>query len=161
MLDELTPDQRAKLARGWVWRPGHAFVQPHPKTGVCDYSNFARVSCVVDGEPMAMRGVGIGNPHPVLTDDVTADGLLRTARAMWRDESLHVVPVGVDFTVSPKRVLRWRLRRAVYWLGVVTEEWGETGWITSAVECPRPIDFASEEAALLAAILVAPEHQNV
>ena len=140
MLDELTPDQRAKLARGWVWQEGHLPV-----------GSKSRVSGYLAPRELT----------PDLNDPVTADGLLRTARAMWRDESLHVVPVGVDFTVSPKRVLRWRLRRAVYWLGVVTEEWGETGWITSAVECPRPIDFASEEAALLAAILVAPEHQNV
>ena len=163
MLDELTPDQRAKLARGWVWQVGQAAIwtnllQTHKVRVHVDTGRERRLVVIADGERhMAL----VRDLAPDLNDPVTADGLLRTARAMWRDESLHVVPVGVDFTVSPKRVLRWRLRRAVYWLGVVTEEWGETGWITSAVECPRPIDFASEEAALLAAILVAPEHQNV
>ena len=151
MLDELTPEQRAKLARGWVWRPGHAFVQPHPKTGVCDYSNFARVSCVVDGEPMAMRGVGIGNPHPVLTDPVTADGLLRTARAMWQDESLHVVPTDTGFALCVVRPRtngeRWRY------------VWDGETWARPPAGRSLKVQFQSEQAALLAAILTAPEAQ--
>ena len=143
MLPDLTPDQRAKLARGWVWRPGHAFVQPHPKTGVCDYSNFARVSCVVDGEPMAMRGVGIGNPHPVLTDDVTADGLLRTARAMWRDESMYVVKSPPD---------GWTLCRIAR--GCV-ESWTGKQWDLRLFHEYEV--YPTESATLLAAILAAPE----
>ena len=92
---------------------------------------------------MAMRGVGIGNPHPVLTDDVTADGLLRTARAMWRDESMYVVKSPPD---------GWTLCRVAR--GCV-ESWTGKQWDLRLFHEYEV--YPTESATLLAAILAAPE----
>ena len=128
MLDELTPDQRAKLARGWVWQEGHLPVGS--KNRVSGY--------------LAPREL-----TPDLTDPVTADGLLRTARAMWRDEGLHVVPTDTGFALCVVRPRvngeRWRY------------VWDGESWARPPAGRSLKVQFQSEQAALLAAILAAPE----
>ena len=83
MLPELTPEQRAKLARGWVWQVGHLPARCKARITIVEPEGDV---CVDNPE----RDIWFAKDElvPDLNDPVTADGLLRTARTMWRDESL-------------------------------------------------------------------------
>lgn len=141
MLPELTPDQWAKIKRGWVPVAGHLYVNP------ADHYDWWRVLAVnADGQALEWVDCLHGCYTPedgewpedavpcFWGDHATADGLLRTARAMWRDESL---------CCSNDR----------------------SGWyvrILAKSHPYAPIFIArgeTEQAALLAAILAAPEAQ--
>lgn len=83
MLADLTPDQEAKLRNGWVWVEGQKPFRCKERVYVvCDDGEV----CV--GDPERDIWFQPGELEPDLDDDATADGLLRTARAMWHDESL-------------------------------------------------------------------------
>jgi len=144
MLNSLTPDQRAKLARGWVWQVGHLPARCKARITIVESEGDI---CVDDPE----RDIWFAKDElvPDLTDPVTADGLLRTARAMWRDESLHVVPTdaGIALCVVRPRVNgeRWRY------------VWDGETWVRPPAGRSLKVQFQSEPAALLAAILTAPE----
>ena len=128
MLPELTPDQRAKLARGWVWQEGH--LPEGSKSRVSGY--------------LAPREL-----TPDINDPVTRDGLLRTARAITGIPSLVAVMVG------PGRDgrARWALQRMVWDHGAEYQLLTATRWGGLGI----PMMWESEPAALLAAILAAPE----
>ena len=154
MLDELTPDQWAKIKRGWVPVAGHLYVNP------ADHIDWWRVLAVnADGQVLEWVDCLHGCYTPedgewpedavpcFWGDHATADGLLRTARAMWRDESLHMVPAPPD---------GWTLCRVAR--GCV-ESWTGKQWDLRLFHEYEV--YPTEPAALLAAILAAPEHQNV
>ena len=134
---ELTQARAAKLARGWVWCAGHAYQQPHPKTGNFDPVTFARVAYVdADGEPMAQRGIGIGgNPHPFIHDHATANGLPSTCRAMWDIPLLYSSPPRGDSR-------EWSVGYDWEDMGsIVTVGRGETetaAWLAACYAAPEP-----------------------
>ena len=119
-MDSLTPEQAAKLARLWVWCEGHAYTD--------SLGRVCRVS--LDLLPYLLEG-RTGGRVPDLRDNVTRDGLLRTARAAWQNPRLHAQPLW-DFD-EPDKIARWDIHGAPRCAG------------------------KTEDAALLAAILAAPE----
>lgn len=119
-MRELTQEERVKLARVWVWQEGQKSA----------YS-MGRVSTV--GPRIVVEGrttYPTGYLSPDLTDPVTADGMPRTARAVWRDGNLFAMP---------SRAWKWK----VY---VHLPDGGE-----------RVYEGPTESDALLTAILAAPE----
>lgn len=98
MQPDLTPDQWAKIRRGWVPVAGHLYVDP------ADHHEWWRILAVgADGQIHEWVDCvhGCYTPEegewPVDAvpcfwgDDATADGLLRTARSMWRDENAYAM----------------------------------------------------------------------
>ena len=158
MLDELTPDQWAKIKRGWVPVAGHLYVNP------ADHIDWWRVLAVnADGQVLEWVDCLHGCYTPedgewpedavpcFWGDHATTDGLLRTARAMWRDESLHVVPTDTGFALC---VVRPRVN-GERWHYV----WDGESWARPPAGRSLKVQFQSEPAALLAAILAAPGAQ--
>lgn len=146
MIPSLTPDQWAKIKRGWVPVAGHLYVNP------ADHHDWWRVLAVnADGQALewvdCLHGCytpedgewPVGAVPCFWGDHATADGLLRTARAMWRDESLHVTPM--VHPIDPTIWMVWR-----------KNPFNERVYLSRG---------PTESAAWLAAILAAPEHQNV
>ena len=144
MLADLTPDQRAKLARGWVWQEGHLPDRCKARITIVEPEGDI---CVDDPE----RDYWFAKDElvPDLTDPATADGLLRTARAITGIPSLVAVMVG------PGRDgrARWALQRMVWDHGAEYQLLTATRWGGLGI----PMMWESEPAALLAAILAAPE----
>ena len=94
-MTELTPEQAAKLARGWVWQSGQmavATVRPDPAS---DFTRTGKMRVGVDdGGLTTLVGCWwrtITGATPDLDDPVTADGLPCTARAMWQSPGLSAV----------------------------------------------------------------------
>ena len=143
MLHELTPEQAAKLARLWVWCEGHAYTD--------SLGRVCRVS--LDLLPYLLEG-RTGGRVPDLRDNVTRDGLLRTARAMWQDESLHVVPT-CGFAIT-KHFLR-RVGIDKHGQKEMQVWYGESFDRPPGDGIPLAWLYDSEKEALLAAILAAPE----
>ena len=139
--------QAAKLARAWVWQSGHlavATVRPDPSS---DFSRTGTVRVdVADGRLTTLVGCWwrpITGATPVVDDPATADGLARTARAMWQDESLHI------------RAARGYSNELVF------EVWSFRHQLPINIFDAgdgHPF-FSTEKEALLAAILAAPEAQ--
>ena len=86
---------------------------------------------IEDADGPTLRRLRINGYGPDLDDAVTRDGLLRTARAAWQSPRLHAQPLW-DFD-EPDKIARWDIHGAPRCAG------------------------KTEEAALLAAILAAPE----
>ena len=136
MLPKLTPEQAAKLARLWQWRAGQQGI------GYVELSDGRRLHAlwriveVRDDRPFVWSfdedcALPLRGAAPTLDDAVTRDGLLRTARAAWQSPRLHAQPLW-DFD-EPDKIARWDIHGAPRCAG------------------------KTEEAALLAAILAAPE----
>lgn len=146
MLADLTPEQRARLARGWVWRDGQLPIRCKARVyAVADDGSI----CVGDRKSEAWFKPGELTPD--LDDDATADGLPRTARAMWRDGSLHVTPsLSGGFCLC---------RVGVGGLGQAEKQvwYGSEFRSPPATSLVRACSFECEFAAWLAAILAAPE----
>ena len=133
---QLDQEQTDKVARLWQWCKGHLPV-----------GQWKRVAFIRD-EVLNLGSVSplISASHPNLFDAVTRDGLARTARAAWKDESLHVTP-----TLSGK----WTLNRIV---GKQWETWLPGGFaVRTLANRDESMRFDSEADAWLAAILAAPE----
>jgi len=156
MLNDLTPEQWAKIKRGWVPVAGHLYVNP------ADHHDWWRVLAVnADGQVLEWVDCLHGCYTPedgewpedavpcFWGDHATADGLLRTARAITGIPSLVAVMVG------PGRDgrARWALQRMVWDHGAEYQLLTATRWGGLGI----PMMWESEPAALLAAILAAPD----
>ena len=133
MLHELTPEQAAKLARLWQWRAGQQGI------GYVELSDGRRLHAlwriveVRDDRPFVWSfdedcALPLRGAAPTLDDDTTRDGLLRTCRKAWMDDAFAMR------SLSGK----WKV------------------YVRSGLE-EHVFEGATEDAALLAAILAAPE----
>lgn len=152
MLENLTPEQRAKLIAGWKWQKNQTglWVREHDPEAAAVRVRYVQPCFggiraeVVDDDGKVWRPLP-RELSPDLDDPVTSDGLLRTARAMWQDQTLHIAPTS----------------RADGW--IVARRGNKPlfdGREFFAIE--HPCDhvvarYDSEKEALLAAILAAPE----
>jgi hypothetical protein len=143
MLRELTTEQAEKLARGWAWIPWQQAVN----------SAGARWR-IEDTDGPTLRQLRVNGYGPDLDDDVTRDGLLRTCRSMWQDESLHVVPT-CGFAIT-KHFLR-RVGIDKHGQKEMQVWYGESFDRPPGDGIPLAGLYDSEKEALLAAILAAPE----
>ena len=141
---DLTPEQRAKLIAGWKWQKNQIGLwvreeSPDAEPVRVRYIRpcFGGIRAeVVDDDGKMWRPLP-RELTPDLSDPVTRDGLLRTARAMWQDPQLCVYPPSS------------RKSRASVWTAYV-----ERVVDGDSVELTASGD--TEEEALLAAILAAP-----
>ena len=147
MLADLTPEQRARLARGWVWQVGHLPARCKARITIVEPKGDI---CVDDPE----RDIWFAKDElvPDLTDPVTADGLLRTARAVLKIPSL----AAVVYSENDGKPDLWALQRFCFYFGPDHELLTSEGWGGPST---KTMLWKSEPAALLAAILAAPEAQ--
>ena len=138
---KLNPEQIAKIARLWVPRPGHLYVDPD------DHRDWWRVIEVTGGEVTRWidsddcvlqdgEGVAEGDePWPegmvpcFWGDDATADGLPRVARAAWRDEHAYAMW---------SQAGKWKV--FVHHFGLVTVYEGRTeadAWLAAILAAPE------------------------
>lgn len=80
----MTEKEKARLADTWVY-VFHQRIELHGR--------IYEVSRLSDGVPFIGSDLCLRDGNPWLFDDVTADGLPRTAKAIWRDETLYAIPM--------------------------------------------------------------------
>ena len=80
---QLDQEQTEKLARLWQWREGQL-----PDRCKDRVTRIDDDGCVCIGDVERDHWFNPGALRPDLTDDTTADGLPRTARAAWNDPTL-------------------------------------------------------------------------
>ena len=150
-------EQQLKIREGWQWVEGQLARGYLTVNGNDTGRLYYRVVFVVDNIPYALlewERYQINLADPVLAADVTADGLLRTARAMWQDESLHVVPTCGSATT--KHILR-RVGTDGHGRKEMQVWYGESFDRPPGDGIPFAKLYDSEKEALLAACLAAPE----
>ena len=135
MLHELTPEQAAKLARLWQWQKNQSGWWGRGDFPPADPIRMRYLGLVLGGlrcevvdEHSRLWRPSPRELMPDLDDAVTRDGLLRTCRKAWMDDAFAM----------RSQSGKWKV------------------YVRSGLE-EHVFEGATEDAALLAAILAAPE----
>jgi hypothetical protein len=146
-----------KLAKSWIYHPGQQALGYVELSGGGRLYTLWRVVEVRDGRPFVWSFDDdcvkpLGDAKPMIDDVVTAACLPDTARAMWQDESLHVVPfaTNVDDGEGGTKPASWWAVQRLY----QTESGGRTVLL---VANNRHVIAPTHKQAWIAAIEAAPE----